>query len=217
MIIIIMIRDTSYLIFGYLYSILVSYSFFLLVTYRRYKIKIMIRYIMQWMKEEGYKFFLVFIFIIFLLVKLMPTLVETLDKPENTPKESSLKEKPQVTSSITIKPKEKPTDADLKVSQKYTATINGKTVEVPMSTPKETIKDSQVTVSQTIDVTAAVKPFIPRWSVGIGVGRYGSDTYIPLSITRHYKPAKRSLQFSIRYSTEKQKITGGEIQHLWNF
>ena len=104
------------------------------------------------------------------------------------------------------------------MTQKYTASINGKTVEVPLSQPKETLnKDNQVVVSQTLDVTSAVKPLLPRWSIGVGVGRYGSETYIPLSVTRHYKPAKRSLQFTLKYSIDKGKINGGEIQHLWSF
>lgn len=175
----------------------------------------MIKYFIQWMKEEGWKYFLIFFILLAILLKVLPSF----DSPkEPTVTSSSTSQvSPQVSTAISVKPKEKPTDPDLKVTQKYTAQVNGKTVEVPLSTPKETLKDNQVVVSQTLDVSAAVKPLLPRWSIGVGVGRYGHETYIPLSITRHYKPAKRSLQFTIKYSTDKGKITGGEIQHLWNF
>ena len=95
--------------------------------------------------------------------------------------------------------------------------INNKVVEVPLSQPKEYKFGSSVVVSQSLDVTAAVKPILPRWSVGVGVGRYHHETYMPLSVIRHYKPLKRSLQFTLKYSIDKRKIAGGEIQHLWNF
>ena len=172
----------------------------------------MIKYFIQWLKEEGYKYFIIFFILLALLLIFLPK-----EKTEVAPVG-----KPQVTSGLTsellVKPKEKPSDPDLKVTQKYVAKVNGKTVEVPLITPKEpTLKDSQVTLEQTLDVSAAVKPLLPKWSIGVGIGRYGSETYIPMSITRHYKPAKRSLQFTLKYSTDKQKITGGEIQHLWNF
>lgn len=176
----------------------------------------MIKYFIQWMKEEGWKYFLIFFILLAILLKVLPSF----DSPkEPTITNSSTSQvSPQVSTAISVKPKEKPTDPDLKVTQKYTAQVNGKTVEVPLSKPKETLtKDNQVVVSQTLDVSAAVKPLLPRWSIGVGVGRYGHETYIPVSITRHYKPAKRSLQFTIKYSTDKGKINGGEIQHLWSF
>ena len=181
----------------------------------------MLKYIVQWMKEEGYKYFLIFFV---LLAILLFSLSWIKDKKENDnptphviPKETL--STPQVTTGISVVPKEKPSDPDLKVQQKYTAQINNKTVEIPLSKPKETLSpDGQtVVVSQTVDMTAAVKPMLPRWSIGTGVGRYHSETYIPLSVTRHYKPLKRSLQVTLKYSIDKGKISGGEVQHLWNF
>lgn len=127
---------------------------------------------------------------------------------------------PQVISSVSVAPKVKPSDPDLVVKQKYIAKINDKIIEVPLSKPKETKDPSTgqtAVVSQTLDVTSAVKPIIPRWSIGVGIGRYHSETYIPISVSRHYKPLKRSLQFTLKYSIDKRKITGGEIQHLWSF
>lgn len=139
------------------------------------------------------------------------------DNPKDLPQVSL--STPQVSSSISVVPKTKPSDPDLKVQQKYTAQINNKTVEIPLGKPKETISaDGQtVVVSQTIDMTAAVKPMLPKWSIGVGVGKDRNETYIPFSITRHYKPLKRSLQFTLKYSIDKGKISGGEVQHLWNF
>ena len=177
----------------------------------------MLKYFIQWFKEEGYKFFIIFIILLAILLIALPK--GTQKEPSVTPKAPSAipSVSPKVTSSISVVPKTKPTDPDLKVTQRYTAQINGKTVEVPLTKPKETLKDNQVVVSQTLDVTSAVKPLLPRWSIGTGVGRYHNETYIPLSVTRHYKPAKRSLQFTLKYSIDKGKITGGEVQHLWNF
>ena len=176
----------------------------------------MLKYFIQWIKEEGWKFFLIVFILLAILLKILPKEEKPLENP--VVPSSTTQVHPQVSTGITIKPKEKPTDPDLKITQKYTAQVNGKTVEVPLSTPKETLtKDNQVVVTQTLDVSAAVKPLLPWWSIGVGVGRYGRETYIPVSITRHYKPAKRSLQFTIKYSIDKRKINGGEIQHLWNF
>ena len=180
----------------------------------------MLKYIVQWMKEEGYKIFIPFLIILVILIMIIPSCSKKEENKE-TPKvtSSSSLTSPQVSSSISVVPKVKPSDPDLKVTQKYTAQINNKTVEIPLSKPKETLStDGQtVVVSQNLDVTAAVKPILPRWSVGVGIGKDRNETYIPFSITRHYKPLKRSLQFTLKYSIDKTKITGGEIQHLWNF
>ena len=178
----------------------------------------MLKYIVQWMKEEGYKYFLIFFV---LLAILLFSLSWIKDKKEDNPTPHVIPKEtlstPQVTTGISVVPKEKPSDPDLKVQQKYTAQINNKVVEVPLSPPKEYKFGSSVVVSQSLDVTAAVKPMLPKWSVGVGVGRYHNETYIPVSVTRHYKPLKRSLQFTLKYSVDKRKIAGGEIQHLWNF
>lgn len=136
-------------------------------------------------------------------------------KPKDTPIVSS--GNPTVSSVVSVTPKTKPSDPDLVVKQKYVAKINDQIVEVPLTQPKESQKDNQTVLTQTIDVTAAVRPLAPRWSIGTGVGRYSNETYIPLTIVRHYKPLKRSLSFSVKYSVDKQKITGGEIQHFWSF
>ena len=177
----------------------------------------MLKYFIQWIKEEGYKILIPFFIVLIILIMVILPWLKKKEETKDT-LQSSLST-PQVSSSISVVPKEKPSDPDLKVSQKYVAQINNKTVEIPLSKPKETLStDGQtVVVSQTVDMTAAVKPMLPRWSIGTGVGRYHSETYIPLSVTRHYKPLKRSLQFTLKYSIDKGKISGGEVQHLWNF
>ena len=177
----------------------------------------MLKYFIQWIKEEGYKILIPFFIVLIILIMVILPWLKKKEETKDT-LQSSLST-PQVSSSISVVPKEKPSDPDLKVTQKYTAQINNKTVEIPLSKPKETLStDGQtVVVSQTVDMTAAVKPMLPRWSIGTGVGRYHSETYIPLSITRHYKPLKRSLQVTLKYSIDKGKISGGEVQHLWNF
>ena len=181
----------------------------------------MLKYFIQWIKEEGYKILIPFFIVLVILITYF-SIFNNKDKNDK----DSIKENPQVSlstpqvsSSISVVPKEKPSDPDLKVSQKYVAQINNKTVEIPLGKPKETLSpDGQtVVVSQTVDMTAAVKPMLPRWSIGTGVGKDRNETYIPFSITRHYKPLKRSLQVTLKYSIDKGKISGGEVQHLWNF
>ena len=169
---------------------------------------------LQWIKDKS-KYILVFVLVILSLFVLQRLFIK--DKPKDLPQVSL--STPQVSSSISVVPKAKPSDPDLKVSQKYVAQINNKTVEIPLSKPKETLSpDGQtVVVSQTVDMTAAVKPMLPKWSVGVGIGKDRNETYIPFSITRHYKPLKRSLQVTLKYSIDKGKISGGEVQHLWNF
>ena len=132
----------------------------------------MLKYFIQWIKEEGYKILIpFFIVLIILIMVILPWLKEKEEETKDT-LQSSLST-PQVSSSISVVPKEKPSDPDLKVTQKYTAQINNKTVEIPLSKPKETLSpDGQtVVVSQTVDMTAAVKPMLPRWSVGVGIGK----------------------------------------------
>ena len=179
----------------------------------------MLKYFIQWIKDKDrYKYIIIIVLILLSMIILQRIMIKKdNDKPKENPQVSL--STPQVSSSISVVPKEKPSDPDLKVTQKYTAQINNKTVEIPLGKPKETLSpDGQtVVVSQTVDMTAAVKPMLPKWSVGVGVGRYHSETYIPLSVTRHYKPLKRSLQVTLKYSIEKGKISGGEVQHLWNF
>ena len=178
----------------------------------------MLKYFVQWIKEEGYKILIPF-FIVLVILIIVFSSSKTKDKDNVKENQQASLSTPQVSSSISVVPKAKPSDPDLKVSQKYVAQINNKTVEIPLGKPKETLSpDGQtVVVSQTVDMTAAVKPMLPKWSVGVGVGRYHSETYIPLSVTRHYKPLKRSLQVTLKYSIDKGKISGGEVQHLWNF
>ena len=179
----------------------------------------MLKYFIQWIKDKDrYKYIIIIVLILLSMIILQRIMIKKdNDKPKENPQASL--STPQVSSSISVVPKEKPSDPDLKVSQKYVAQINNKTVEIPLGKPKETLSpDGQtVVVSQTVDMTAAVKPMLPKWSVGVGVGRYHSETYIPLSVTRHYKPLKRSLQVTLKYSIDKGKISGGEVQHLWNF
>ena len=158
-----------------------------------------------------------FVLILVLSLFLIKKMIKTEDtKPKDNPIVTT--SNPTVSSMVSVAPKQKPTDPDLVVKQKYVAKVNDKIIEVPLTNPKETLgTDNQTILTQTIDVTAAVKPIAPRWSIGTGVGRYHSETYIPLTIIRHYKPLKRSLSFSLKYSVDKGKITGGEIQHLWSF
>lgn len=115
---------------------------------------------------------------------------------------------------VTVRRKSTEHDPDLVVTQKYTASINGKKVSVPMVTSKDS---TTATVTQSVDVTALVKPLLPRWEAGVGVGYDNDGFYVPVAIQRNYKP-DRSLEFTIHLNPrDGMKPNGGSMIHKWHF
>ena len=127
------------------------------------------------------------------------------------------------TSHLKVAPKETPEDSDLVVTQKYIATINNKKVEVPVidkTTPASASTTSATlytaTLQQEVDITPLVAHMVPRWELGVGLGRQGSDTYIPVSMQRNYT-YKKAIQIELHIDPRNQKVSGVEIQHKWRF
>lgn len=128
-------------------------------------------------------------------------------------------------STITVQPKADPASPDTVLNQHYTAIINNKKVEVPIrdvdskeaatSTGKTSgATDYTCTISQEIDLTPLVKPLVPSWELGIGVGTHDNQFYLPLSIQRNYE-SDRAL--CVELHLRGSDIKGVEVQHKWLF
>lgn len=149
-----------------------------------------------------------------------------IDKQEVPTSRSSVPNVPLSTTSIQVTTKTKETEPDLSLNQKYVATINDKKVEVPIKNvvPEATTSARPVgsatpytaVVSQTIDLTPIAKAVSPNWEVGVGVGRYRSDTYIPLSLQRNYKNDK-AICVELAVDPKDRQVKGWSIQHKWLF
>lgn len=119
----------------------------------------------------------------------------------------------QHTTQVSVSPKQAPSDPDMVLKQTYVAKVNGKTVQVPLKDGK--VDGKTATVTQTIDVSALVKPLVPKWEIGIGVGHNGSTTYFPVSVQRNYKVG-RGVEVEAHIGTDGQ-LKGAAIQHKWCF
>lgn len=130
------------------------------------------------------------------------------------------------TSHLKVTPKETPEAPDLAVNQKYVATINNKKVEVPItnvqaqgnttSASTASATPYTATVQQEVDITPLVNLMVPRWELGVGLGRHEGDTYIPVSVQRNYT-YKKAIQIELHIDPRNQKVTGVELQHKWRF
>ena len=149
-----------------------------------------------------------------------------IDKQEVPTSRSSIPNVPLSTTSIQVTTKTKETEPDLSLTQKYVATINDKKVEVPIKNvaPEATTSARPVgsatpytaVVSQTIDLTPIAKAVSPNWEVGVGIGRYRSDTYIPLSLQRNYENNK-AICVELSLDPQDRQVKGWSIQHKWLF
>ena len=148
------------------------------------------------------------------------------DTPKATTSRSSVPNAPVSTTNIQVTTKTKETDPDLSLTQKYVATINDKKVEVPIKNVVSEAATSAgsvggaspytATVSQTIDLTPLIKPTIPSWEVGIGVGHYHGETYGSFSLQRNYKKDK-AISVELNIDPSDRQVKGLSIQHKWLF
>lgn len=120
----------------------------------------------------------------------------------------------KITSESTLKVTTKTTesDPDLVVSNKYVANINGKYVEAPVQTTKDT---STAVVSTTIDVTPLVKQMTPKWEAGVGVGCVDKEILPCVSLQRNYKQDK-AVEAVIQMDTQGH-FKGASVIHKWRF
>lgn len=118
---------------------------------------------------------------------------------------------------LKVATKETAESPDLKIDTTYVAEINNRRVEVPIkTTPKATNGATNVTteVKQTIDVSELVKPMIPKWEVGTGIGVHDSKVYVPVSIQRNYKVDK-ALEVELQFTDNG--LRGASVVHKWRF
>lgn len=80
---------------------------------------------------------------------------------------------------LSVSPKVTDSSPDLIINHKYTAEIEGKRIEVPTVSTKNT-----ATVTTHLDVTPVVRQLVPRWEVGVGVS---SDRKPIASIQYNFK------------------------------
>lgn len=129
------------------------------------------------------------------------------------------------TTSLSVTPKDSPEAPDLTITQKYVASINNKKVEVPITNVPQGNTTSAsttsatpytATVQQEVDITPLVNLMVPRWELGVGLGRHEGDTYIPVSVQRNYNHNK-AFQLELHIDPSNQKVTGAELQHKWRF
>lgn len=129
------------------------------------------------------------------------------------------------TTSLSVTPKDSPEAPDLTITQKYVASINNKKVEVPITNvPQGNTTSASTTsatpytasVQQEVDITPLVNLMVPRWELGVGLGRHEGDTYIPVSVQRNYNHNK-AFQLELHIDPSNQKVTGAALQHKWRF
>ena len=153
-------------------------------------------------------------------------------KPNNTQNEQpnqQLSTIIQQDTTISLKPKTSKDDVDLEVNQRYKASINGTTVEIPLVTTGTTdsSKNNKVSVSQEIDMTKVIntaltlerqkvqQEYKKNWEIGIGIGQHNGDLYVPLELQRNYAK-DRAVSIEVHMDTNGS-VNGYELKHKWKF
>lgn len=146
--------------------------------------------------------------------------------------DSSLRDNTQIESppfyvddatTVTLTRKTSGEDPDMVVNNKYVATIDGETVEIPLTkTDTENKNGNQVVVSHQVDMTPVIEKlgeseYDRDWSVGSGIGiDNNSDIYIPLSIERHFNK-DRSLEMIVGVDTDGSGVENTTILYKCHF
>lgn len=133
------------------------------------------------------------------------------------------------TGTITVTPNREPNDV-LVIHESLVASNGNRRVEVPIrdtktpipdnynsDTPNSNTTNKTVTYENKIDVSALVRPLVPKWEIGTGVGTHRGNVYIPVSIQRDYKVDK-AVRVEVHLDP-KDRMTpkGVEVQHIWKF
>ena len=143
---------------------------------------------------------------------------------ENTDKVTS-------TGTITVAPNKEPNDV-LVVHESLVASNGTRKVEVPIRNIKAPIynpnsdnnpsdtptpNNKTVTYENKIDVSALVRPLVPKWEIGTGVGTHRGNIYVPVSVQRDYKVDK-AVRVEVHLDPKDRMAPKGvEVQHIWKF
>lgn len=135
------------------------------------------------------------------------------------------------TGTITVTPNKEPTDV-LVVHESLVASNGNRKVEVPIRNIKAPIynpdndnnpspsnpnPNKTVTYENKIDVSALVRPLVPKWEIGTGVGTHRGDVYVPVSVQRDYKVDK-AVRVEVHLDPKDRMAPKGiEVQHIWKF
>lgn len=119
------------------------------------------------------------------------------------------------THTVTIKEKQRDTDPDLVVNNRYTASIHGETMEIPVVPHKD-----QTKVTTEIDMTSVVRKLADaeykrNWEVSTGLGRsHDGHFYVPISLQKNYN-YDRAIEVSVGLS--RDHIENFQVTHKWKF
>lgn len=119
------------------------------------------------------------------------------------------------THTVTIKEKQRDTDPDLVVNNRYTASIQGETMEIPVVPHKD-----QTKVTTEIDMTPVVRKLADaeykrNWEVSTGLGRsHDGHFYVPIGLQKNYN-YDRAIEVSVGLS--KDHIENFQVTHKWKF
>lgn len=119
------------------------------------------------------------------------------------------------THTVTVKEKQRDTDPDLVVNNRYTASIQGETMEIPVVPHKD-----QTKVTTEIDMTPVVRKLADaeykrNWEVSTGLGRsHDGHFYVPIGLQKNYN-YDRAIEVSVGLS--KDHIENFQVTHKWKF
>ena len=127
------------------------------------------------------------------------------------------------TGTITVTPNKEPNDV-LVVHESLVASNGTRKVEVPIRNIKAPIynpatpnNNKTVTYENKIDVSALVRPLVPKWEIGSGVGTHRGNVYVPVSVQRDYKVDK-AVRVEVHLDPKDRMAPKGvEVQHIWKF
>lgn len=125
------------------------------------------------------------------------------------------------THTVTIKEKQRDTDPDLVVNNRYTASIQGETLEIPVVPHKD-----QTKVTTEINMTPVVRKLADaeykrNWEVSTGLGRsHDGHFYVPIGLQKNYN-YNRAIEVSVGLSkargSSKGHIENFQVTHKWKF
>lgn len=134
------------------------------------------------------------------------------------------------TGTITVTPNKEPNDV-IVVHESLVASNGDRKVEVPIrnikapiavdnpsdNNPSNPDNNKTVTYENKIDVSALVRPLVPKWEIGTGVGTHRGNVYVPVSVQRDYKVDK-AVRVEVHLDPKDRMAPKGvEVQHIWKF